>query len=162
MKSEKSLDSQKIGIRMIAAFEAFKGVLVVIVGIGLLALVHRDLQAIAEHLVEHLHFNPAGHYSQIFIEAATHVDDAKLRLFAAFAFLYATLRFIEAYGLWKLRTWAEWLAIVSGSIYLPIEIYELFKKTTLIRGSILLVNIIIVAYLIYVRWTNSHQVHEEV
>ena len=156
------MDSQQIGIRLIAAFEAFKGVLVVIAGIGLLSLIHKDLQAIAEHLVEHLHLNPAGHYSQVFIEAATHVDDAKLRLFAAFAFLYATLRFIEAYGLWKLRTWAEWLAIISGSIYLPIEIYELFKKTTLIRGSILLVNIIIVAYLIYVRWTKSRRVQAEI
>jgi uncharacterized membrane protein (DUF2068 family) len=77
--------------------------------------------------------------------------------FAAFAGLYATVRFIEAYGLWRLRAWAEWFAIVSGSIYVPIEIYEVFKHVTWLRVTVLIVNLVIVAYLVYVRvWMRKH------
>jgi hypothetical protein len=39
------------GVRSIAAFEASKGILVLLVGFGLLHLVHHDLQTIAERLV---------------------------------------------------------------------------------------------------------------
>lgn len=139
------------GVQLIALFEATKGVLVLVAGFGLLALVHRDLQTLAENVVEHLHLNPASHFSQTFIEWATNVSDAKLRLFAGIAIVYAAARFVEAYGLWRMRTWGEWLAIVSGSIYLPIEIYEFFQKQTIFRLSLFIVNALIVAYLIRVR-----------
>lgn len=149
--SEKSAPKTLQPIRLIALFEASKGALVVIAGIGLLSLVHKDVQAIAERLVEHSHLNPASHYPRIFIEAATRVDDHKLKVFAALAFLYSSLRFIEAYGLWRLRAWAEWMAIISGSIYLPLEIYELFEKATAVRAALFLLNLLIVGYLIYER-----------
>jgi uncharacterized membrane protein (DUF2068 family) len=139
------------GVQFIALFEATKGVLVFVAGFGLLALIHRDLQALAENVVDHLHLNPASHFSQAFIEWASNVTDAKLRLFATIAIVYASVRFIEAYGLWRLRTWAEWFAIISGSIYLPIEVYEIFQKPTIFRFALFLVNALIVAYLIRVR-----------
>jgi uncharacterized membrane protein (DUF2068 family) len=109
----------KDGVRLIAVFEAAKGALVLIVGFGLLRLVHHDTQAAAEALVRHMHLNPARHYPRIFIEAAAHASDSRLKGLAAFAFLYSAVRGVEAYGLWRLRTWAEWFAIVSGSIYVP-------------------------------------------
>lgn len=144
-------------VQLIALFEASKGALVLLAGFGLLALVHRDLQAIAERLVEHSHLNPASRYPRIFLDAATRVDDHKLKTLAAFAFVYAVVRFVEAYGLWRLRAWAEWMAIVSGSIYLPIEIYELFEKVTVVRIALLLLNLLIVFYLINVRWKKAIQ-----
>lgn len=139
------------GVQLIALFEATKGVLVLVAGFGLLALVHRDLQMLAERVVEDLHLNPASHFPRIFIEAATNMSDAKLRLFAILAIVYAIVRFIEAYGLWHLRTWAEWFAIISGSIYLPLEIYEIFQKPTIFRFALFLVNVLIVVYLVRVR-----------
>lgn len=38
---------------------------------------------------------------RVFIEASANINDARLRLLAALAFLYAGVRFIEAYGLWR-------------------------------------------------------------
>lgn len=79
------------------------------------------------------------------------MNDSRLMALAGLAFLYATLRFVEAYGLWRMRTWAEWLAIVAGSIYLPVEVYEMSRRATWMRGCVLLTNLLIVVYLVSVR-----------
>ena len=64
---------------------------------------------------------------------------------AACAGAYGVIRFVEAYGLWLNKTWAEWFAIISGSIYLPVEIYELVERVTWTRATVLLVNAFIVS-----------------
>jgi uncharacterized membrane protein (DUF2068 family) len=139
------------GIRVVAVFEALKGVLVLSAGLGMLSLVHHDLQATAERLVRHSHLNPARHYPRIFIDAASHMNDSRLRSLAALAFLYATVRFLEAYGLWQMKVWAEWFAIIAGSLFLPVEVYEMFRRATGMRGIVLLTNLLIVTYLVNVR-----------
>ncbi|MCZ7627423.1 MAG: DUF2127 domain-containing protein [Candidatus Methylomirabilis sp.] len=50
---------------------------------------------------------------------------------------YASVRFVEAYGLWLERRWAEWFAAVSGGIYIPFEIYELLygESLAVLRGT---------------------------
>ena len=141
------------GVRAVAVFEAAKGLLVLVAGFGLLSLVHRDAQHAAETIVRHLHLNPARHYPRVFIQATGGVGSSRLLLLAGGAFAYSLVRFIEAYGLWRLRPWAEWLAIVSGGLYLPVEVYELFRHPTPLKGGILVGNLAIVAYLLYVRST---------
>src|ERR1700674_859465 len=145
------------GIRLIAVFEASKGALVPSAGLGLLSLLPRGLQATAENLVRHSHLNPAHHYPRIFIQAASHMNDSRLRSLAALAFLYAAVRFIEAYGLWQMRVWAEWFAIIAGSLFLPVEVYELFRRATWMRGMVLSINLFIVAYLVYVLLANRRE-----
>jgi uncharacterized membrane protein (DUF2068 family) len=61
------------------------------------------------------------------------------------------VRFIEAYGLWQQRAWAEWLALLSAGIYLPWELYEVVRRATLGAEVILLLNTIIVLYLLSCR-----------
>jgi uncharacterized membrane protein (DUF2068 family) len=151
----------EVGVRAVAFFEALKGTLVVVAGFGLLSLVHRDLEDLAERLVRHSHLNPASHYPRVFIEAAANTSDARLRTLAAMAFAYSTVRFVEAYGLWKMRAWAEWFAIISGCIYLPVELYELIERATLIRAGVLVVNALIVAYLLYVRLSRTGRAAED-
>jgi len=146
-------------VRLIAVFEALKGTLVVIAGFGLLSLVHHDLQATAERLVRHSHLNPARHYPRVFIEAASHTSDSRLRSLAALAFLYAVVRFIEAYGLWHMKVWAEWFAIIAGSLYLPLEVYEIFRRVTWMKATVLLINVFIVAYLVRVRLLSRRDKH---
>ena len=62
--------------------------------------------------------------------------------------LYASLRFAEAYGLWRDKAWAEWLAAISGAIYIPFEVVELIKKVTALRIVSLAVNLLIVGYML--------------
>ena len=141
------------GLRVIAIFEASKGALVLFVGFGLLSLSHHGAQNVAEEIVGRFHLNPAHHHPRILIDAATHIDNSRLRLLALAALLYSAMRFIEAYGLWRVRAWAEWFAIVSGGVYLPVELYELVRHATAVKAVVLVVNTGIVAYLVYFRWS---------
>ena len=159
------------GVRAVAVFEALKGTLVLVAGFGLLALVHRDLEDLAERLVLHSHLDPASHYPRVFIEAAAHTNDGRLRTLAVLtsryalsrddAFAYSVVRFVEAYGLWHMRAWAEWFAILSGCLYLPVELYELLKHPTHLHGLVLFFNSVIVAYLLYVRLSRTGRAAEE-
>jgi uncharacterized membrane protein (DUF2068 family) len=139
------------GIRIIALFEAAKGLIVVLAGFGLLALIHRDAQKVAEDIVRHIHLNPARHFPHIFLDAAAKATDARLWSMALTAMFYAAIRFAEAYGLWREQLWAEWFGILSGGLYLPVEIYELTVSVTVIKISILTVNLIVVGWLSWVR-----------
>lgn len=140
------------GVRAVAIYEAAKGALVLLAGFGLLSLMHRDLQTVAEGLVAHLHLNPANGYPRIFVDAAANVTNARLWLLAGFALAYAAIRGIEAYGLWLQKGWAEWFAVFSGAVYIPAEVYGLSRGVTWSKLLLLGINVCIVAYLIYVLW----------
>jgi uncharacterized membrane protein (DUF2068 family) len=131
--------------------EFIKGLVVLLAGFGILSLVHRDAWDVAESFLEWLHISPDTRYAQVFLNLADQVTDAKLWAVALGALAYSTLRFMEAYGLWRERAWAEWLALVSGAIYLPFEIYELARRPDWIRLVILVVNLAVVLYMVYLR-----------
>ena len=135
------------GLRVVAVFEAFKGGIVFIAGFGLLSFIGRDAEKIAAQIVNRMHLNPAHHYPQIFLEAAAKVNNTHLVLLAIMAMLYTTIRFVEAYGLWHERRWAEWLAALGGTIYVPIEIYEVLHRVTWVRVTFLTLNVAVVAYM---------------
>lgn len=144
------------GVYIVAVFEASKGTLVLVTGFGLLSIVHRGSQQVAEALVRHFHLNPASHYPRIFIDFVHNMSDSQLLLMAAFSFTYACIRFVEAYGLWRQKIWAKWFSVASGGIYVPIEIYELFFGITLLKVFTLIINICIVVYMSFVL-RQSHQ-----
>ena len=137
-------------IRAIAVFEAVKGALVLAAGFGLLSLLHKDAHRIACEFLSRLHLNPAQKYPKIFIVLADHITDSRLWFFAGLALIYSAFRFVEGYGLWKERVWGEWLAVVSGTIYLPIEIYEVCFKVSFVNVFALVANIVVVGVIAYV------------
>ncbi|HMK28558.1 MAG TPA: DUF2127 domain-containing protein [Terriglobales bacterium] len=134
-----------------ASVEFVKGLVVLLAGFGVLSLVHRDAWDVAESFLEWLRISPEDHYAQVFLNLADQITDAKLWTVAIGALAYSTLRFVEAYGLWRARAWAEWLALISGSIYLPFEIVELARRPDWIRLSILLINLAVVLYMAFLR-----------
>ncbi len=134
-------------LRAVAIFEASKGFLVLFAGLALFSLIHQNVQLVAEQLVGHLHLNPAKHIPKVLLDAAGNLTDHRIVLLALLAVLYASMRFVEAYGLWFEKRWAEWFALVSGAVYLPIELYELAKGFTWIKIGFVLANLIIVFYM---------------
>jgi len=139
--------SSPAGLRAVAFFEAAKGAIVLAAGIGALELFGPDAQNTAEELVRRFHLNPASHYPRIFLLLAQQATPAHLWGLAAGAATYAAVRFVEAYGLWRQRLWAEWFAVISSGIYVPLELWELTRGLTWSRLTLLAVNLAIVSYL---------------
>jgi uncharacterized membrane protein (DUF2068 family) len=139
--------------------EAAKGIIVLVAGFTLFAFIHGDVQSFSEQLVSNLHFDPAEHFPRIFGTLSSGLTDSNLRLFALIAGIYSTMRFIEAYGLWFARTWAEWFALVSCCVYLPIELYELAKGVSWLKICFFLVNLAIALYLASVLRRNRKARH---
>jgi uncharacterized membrane protein (DUF2068 family) len=135
----------------VASVEFIKGLIVLLAGFGVLSLVHRDAWDVAENFLEWLKISPDSQYAQVFLNLADQVTDAKLWAVALGAAAYSTLRFVEAYGLWRERAWAEWLALISGAIYLPFEVYEVVRRPDWIRFTILAVNLAVVLFMAYLR-----------
>lgn len=139
------------GVRTVATIEFIKGVVVVLAGLGLFSMRNRDIWGIAESFLEFFHVNPYHHYVGIFIDLVYKVSDVRMWKLATAASVYTILRFVEAYGLWYALPWAEWLAFASGTIYIPFEVIDLIHKPTWFRLLVLVVNLIIVLYMLYLR-----------
>jgi uncharacterized membrane protein (DUF2068 family) len=138
--------ASKKGLRMIAVAEGAKGALVLLVGLGLLRMAIGDQAQIAEQIVQEFRLNPANNLPHIFL-AAANSSDARLYMYAAFAALYSSVRFAEMWGLWFQRRWAEWVGAVGAALYIPIEVYELMISITVVKVSLLVINVLIVVYL---------------
>jgi uncharacterized membrane protein (DUF2068 family) len=138
------------GLHIVALFEGTKGLLVLLVGCGLLSFIHKDVHEAAIRLVKHFHLNPASHYPQIFLNLTERINDIKLWSIAIAALMYSVVRFIEAVGLWLRKAWAEWFAVLTGGMYIPIEIYEVAHRVTWPRVTVLIVNLGIVSYLLFI------------
>lgn len=152
----------KNGLRVVSLFEAAKGLLVLLTGFGLLAYLHRDLHAAAEQLVRHFHLNPASRFPRIFLDLADHVTDGRLWVMALFALLYATARLAEAYGLWHERRWSEWFGLLTGGMYVPLELFEIGRGVTWPKTVLLIVNAGIVGYLSFTLFQeNQKREHAE-
>ncbi|CAI8784497.1 MULTISPECIES: DUF2127 domain-containing protein [Methylococcus] len=143
------------GVRVVAAMEAAKGIVVLLAGFGVVELLHHGLEPVVDELVRHTHLNPASRYPRIFLDLLKNLSDQRLWALAALAFGYAMLRCIEAYGLWRGRRWAEWFGVASGGIYVPFELYELAEGVSWLKLATLAVNLAVVGYLAYALWAGS-------
>jgi uncharacterized membrane protein (DUF2068 family) len=143
------------GLRAVALFEAIKGSLALFAAFGLLAIIPAEAREDAIELVGRLHLNAGKSYPNIFVRLMENTANAQLWLIAALVVVYALVRFAEAYGLWHSKHWAEWLAAVSGAIYIPVELYEISRGVSSIKVCALVLNITIVAYMCYALWRSS-------
>jgi uncharacterized membrane protein (DUF2068 family) len=62
---------------------------------------------------------------------------------------YAVIELIEAVGLWLMKRWGEYFAVIATSVFLPLEIYELTEKITAFRFIALVINIVAVIWLLW-------------
>jgi uncharacterized membrane protein (DUF2068 family) len=76
------------------------------------------------------------------------MKSSTLRLVAIALAVYALIEVIEAVGLWMLKRWGEYFAVLATSFGLPIEIYDLIDKVTVLRVGTFVVNVGLVVYLL--------------
>lgn len=145
-------------LRAISLFEGVKGVAAIAASIGLVSLAHHDVRAMAYALIGHFHLDPDAHYPRMLLQDASWVANADLRQAVLLAWAYASIRLLEGFGLWRDRAWAEWLASLSGAIYLPLEVKHLAHSTTLVNAAVLVGNVAVVAYMVVRLWRRRNPI----
>ena len=135
-------------IKVVAAIEALKGTISLVAAVAAWSFAHTNLQTLITALAEHLHLNPAAKYPHIFVLALDNLHNTRMMTLALGAAAYTVLRFIEAFGLYRERSWAEILAACSGAIYVPFEIAECIKHPGILSFSLLIANLAVVAIMV--------------
>lgn len=136
-------------LRLIAAFKLLKAILLIAVGVGVLKYLHKDLSCALEHWIATLGLDPGNRFVDRVLEKAANLTPHKIKVVGVGSFIYAGLFLVEGTGLWLAKRWAEWLTIIITSSLLPLEIYECYHHLTVIKILVLLINIAVVAYLVY-------------
>ena len=86
------------------------------------------------------------------VERVRHLLSSKqhtLTLVAVGLLAYAALQLLEGVGLWRLKRWGEYVAVVGTSAFLPFEVYELTDKVSWLKVVALAVNLVAVVYLVW-------------
>ena len=132
----------------IGIFKLIKALMLVVLGIGVLKLVHHDVAEILSHWVAAVHIDPDNRYFQKLLAKLWFVNDHRLKELGVGTFFYAGLYLTEGLGLAFRKTWAEYFTIVVTASFLPLEVHLLTRHFTVVRLGAMLVNIVIVCYLI--------------
>lgn len=138
----------------IAAFKFVKSLLLFALALALLRLRHPDTIEALAHWLGTLQI-ATGHESVGHaIRWMLGIDPHTISIFAGIALVYATLYMIEGYGLWENRDWAKYLTLVSTCLFIPVELWEMFRHFTPMKVLALAINVLIVAYLV---WLLRHE-----
>jgi uncharacterized membrane protein (DUF2068 family) len=136
-----------IALRTIALFEIAKGVLAFAAAGGLLSLRHTDLHAAADAFLLRHGINPETHLRRLFIESVARATEHGTGQLASLAILYGVVRLAEGFGLWHGKAWAEWFAVLSVGIYLPLELTHFLNHPTAFSASLIFLNLGLMLYL---------------
>jgi uncharacterized membrane protein (DUF2068 family) len=144
-------------LRALALERWVRGTILALLGIGVLRLkstqvglhqlFERDLKSL-QPFFDQVHFNVSDSSTIHAIEKALNAKPSTLNLIAAGLIVYGALQITEGIGLWSLRRWGEYVAVVGTTIFIPLEVYELTEKVSWLKLTVLVVNVAAVLYLL--------------
>ncbi len=76
------------------------------------------------------------------------ISTTKMQLAAIVTLIYAAVSGIEAIGLWYQKAWATIMVVGIVGITIPVEVFEIFHKASLIKVGIFAINIAMFVYLL--------------
>lgn len=135
-------------LRTIIALKVLGGVLFLLIGLGVFALVNRDIAVLAEELADSLGVDSDNHYLLRLLEWLTGISPKQIIVIGFATLLYSTLLLTMAWGLHLGRVWADWLTIGATGLFIPVELYKAVWSLRLTYLVALAINIFIVWYLI--------------
>jgi uncharacterized membrane protein (DUF2068 family) len=133
---------------LIAAFKLLKAAALLAAGIGALHLLRKDQGQELARWVAMLQLAPGKRFLGKALEKLPMLDARKLEEISAATFVYAGLFLTEGIGLALRKRWGEYFTIVVTGSFLPLELWEVFRRVTVPRLAALLVNVAIVVYLV--------------
>lgn len=125
-----------------------KDLLLLFLGLGLLKLVHAEIATLFSLLIEALHVNADSRLIHTLVLKVDALQPHTVLLAGLVSLRYAGMLLVEGIGLWLELTWAAYLTVVSTSLLLPFELYEVIEQVSMLRVGVLLLNLVIVFYLV--------------
>jgi uncharacterized membrane protein (DUF2068 family) len=110
-------------------------------------LVDKDLTAL-KPFFNQVHFNVSDSATIHTIEKVLNAKQSTLNLIAFGILFYGLLQVAEGVGLWVLKRWGEYVAVVGTTLFIPLEVYELTENISWLKIGALLVNVAAVLYLL--------------
>jgi len=138
------------GLKTIACLKILRGVIAITIGISLY-LAYRNSGVFS--WIDHPELNSIASkdpFLQMLLFWLGSFNPEQILSIAILASIMGVLRLVEAGGVWFNKSWAQWLAVFSGFVYIPFEINELIHRFSWLMVLILLINTVIVTYLLYV------------
>jgi uncharacterized membrane protein (DUF2068 family) len=157
-RKKRARESDRI-LTLIAVMKLVKAALLIALGIGALRLLHRDLVDTVMHWIDVLRVDPDNRYVHRLLERIFNITPRQLKALSIGTFFYAALFAVEGIGLWMRKRWAEYVTVITTSLFIPLEIYEIFHHVTLTRVVVTVVNLLIVWYLILRLRTERRTAH---
>ena len=137
-------------LRLIAAERALRGLVMLAAGVYLVSHTGTNFGSIANRLARSVELDPQRPFIRHLIARLGKLHHHEVRVFGIGALCYGVLELVEGVGLWLRQRWAEWLTVVATSLLIPLELYELARKPSVLKAGGLLVNVLIVWYLLRV------------
>jgi uncharacterized membrane protein (DUF2068 family) len=94
-----------------------------------------------------LELDPRSGFLHRIVEHLHRLTSSEVKIIGVAALGYGVLELVEGVGLWLDRLWAEYLTVIATSLLVPLEIYELVRKPSLLKAGGIVVNVLIVLYL---------------
>jgi uncharacterized membrane protein (DUF2068 family) len=135
-------------LRLIAVFKFLQGLLLAAAAIGLLQLLHKDVDEVVEGWVNMVRCDPENEIIAAVLAKLNLLDDHKLRQLSGLTFIYAGLFLTEGTGLFLGKRWAEFLTAVATASFIPVELYELWRHYSGAKVALVVVNVAIVWFLV--------------
>jgi uncharacterized membrane protein (DUF2068 family) len=136
---------------IIGAFKILEGTFFVLLGLGVVRLLHRDVGDLLLRLALALRIDPESHFVNLLLDKVQLLTPHKMRLISAGIFLKAGLDYLEGIGLAMEKTWAEWFTIAITASFLPWEVFEIIRRFTWVKVGITLLNVLVLLYLLWVQ-----------
>ena len=134
-------------IRLIALERLVRGVLLTAAGIYLLTHLTSDFGRLADRVIRAIELDPRRPFLHRIVAYLHGLHASEIRIVGLAAIGYGAVELVEGTGLWLDQLWAEYLTVISTSLLLPYELYELVRRPTVWKAGGIVVNIAIVAYL---------------
>lgn len=133
----------------IGVFKLLQTAAWLLLGVGALRLLHKDLLDVVEHWILMLRFNPEGHFVSLVLGQVAQIDPHRMKQISLAIFAIAALDAIEGVGLVLEKTWAEFVTLILTASFLPWELRAVIHHPTRIRMSLAVINIAVVLYLLW-------------
>ncbi|RXS94629.1 DUF2127 domain-containing protein [Silvibacterium dinghuense] len=136
-------------VMAIGGLKMLEALLCILLGIGALRLLHKDLVDEATRVITALRLDPEGRFVNLLLDKIALISPHRLKQISLGIFAYAGLHTIEGVGLLLRKTWAEYVTLILTASFLPWEAFELFHHFTWIKVTLSFVNLLVVLFLLF-------------